>query len=107
VAAPPHVLREAMSRLAALERDEQGLREALAVIARLQHGQSEPALLNMLASARLVAAAALARCESRGAHWRTDYPVSDAEARRTFLTLAEAEQISEAEAAPSERRARP
>jgi L-aspartate oxidase len=107
VAAPPHVLREAMSRLAALERDDNGLREALAIIARLQHGQSDPALLNMLASARLVAAAALARRESRGAHWRTDYPATDAQGRRTFLTLAEAEQIAEAEAAPLARHARP
>jgi L-aspartate oxidase len=101
------VLREAMSRLAALERDDNGLREALAIIARLQHGQSDPALLNMLASARLVAAAALARRESRGAHWRTDYPATDAQGRRTFLTLAEAEQIAEAEAAPLARHARP
>ena len=37
--APPHVLREAMTRHVGLERDAEGLREALAVIARLETRQ--------------------------------------------------------------------
>lgn len=90
--APPHVLREAMTRLVGLERDEEGLREALSVIAKVERaGGSEPALLNMTASAKLVAAAALARRESRGGHYRTDYPSTDKTGQRTFLTLAQAE----------------
>lgn len=92
--APPAVLREAMSRDVALERDEAGLRAALKVIGRVEKTGSEPALLNMVAAAKLVTAAALARTESRGGHWRTDHPQTAALGERTFLTLADAERIA-------------
>ncbi|HKQ11315.1 MAG TPA: FAD-binding protein, partial [Rhizomicrobium sp.] len=93
--APPHVLRSAMTRDVALERDDAGLRNALAVITRLQTASSEPALLNMAAAAKLVAAGALARRESRGGHWRNDFPQTAATATRTFMTLADADKIAE------------
>jgi L-aspartate oxidase len=92
--APPHVLRSAMSRDVALERNEDGLRSALDVITRLQTTSSEPALLNMTAAAKLVTAAALARHESRGGHWRSDYPQTDKTGTRTFMTLADADRIA-------------
>ncbi len=92
--APPHVLRDAMTRLVGLERDAAGLREALAVIGQVERaGGNEPALLNMTSAARLVTAAALARHESRGGHYRTDYPATDPTPKRTFMTLADAERI--------------
>jgi L-aspartate oxidase len=92
--APPHVLREAMSRDVALERNAEGLRAALGVIGRLDTITNEPALLNMAAAAKLVAAAALVRKESRGGHWRSDYPETDKVGTRTFITLADAEKIA-------------
>lgn len=92
--APPHVLRGAMSRDVALERNEEGLRNALGVIARLETTSTEPALLNMTAAAKLVTAAALARTESRGGHWRSDHPQTTAKGARTFMTLADAERIA-------------
>jgi L-aspartate oxidase len=92
--APPHVLRSAMSRDVALERNAEGLRAALAVIARLQTTSSEPALLNMTAAAKLVTTAALARHESRGGHWRSDYPRTRKAGARTFMTLADADRIA-------------
>jgi L-aspartate oxidase len=99
--APPHVLRQAMSRDVALERNAQGLRAALGVIGRLESVTNEPALLNMAAAAKLVTAAALVRKESRGGHWRTDYPNALEPATRTFMTLADAERIAaEAEILP-------
>jgi len=92
--APPHVLRGAMSRDVALERNEEGLRNALGVIARLETTSAEPALLNMTAAAKLVTAAALARTESRGGHWRSDHPQTMARGVRTLMTLADAERIA-------------
>jgi L-aspartate oxidase len=92
--APPHVLRAAMTRHAGLERDAKGLGQLLDVIGRLEQ-TAEPALLNMLASARLVAAGALARQESRGGHWRHDFPLSAKNAARTFMTLADARNIEQ------------
>jgi L-aspartate oxidase len=92
--APPHVLRQTMARDVALERDEAGLKRALEVIARLERANAEPALLNMTAAAKLVTAAALARRESRGGHWRSDWPQTAAEGVRTFMTLADAGTIA-------------
>jgi L-aspartate oxidase len=98
-------LREAMSRHVGLERDAQGLMHALSVIDRVEKaGNGEAALLNMTAAARLVTAAALARQESRGGHWRGDFPGSDAHGQRTVLTLAAAEAIA---ATPPQRHAVP
>ncbi|HVZ91123.1 MAG TPA: L-aspartate oxidase [Rhizomicrobium sp.] len=92
---PPHALRDAMTRLVGLERDAASLTEALSVIAQVERaGGAEPALLNMTAAAKLVAAGALARQESRGAQYRTDYPHTDDVARRTMMTLADAERIA-------------
>ncbi len=92
---PPHVLRDAMTKFAGLERNAGGLTEALSVIAQVERaGAPEPALLNMTASAKLVAAAALARRESRGAQYRTDYPDTDKSGRRTMMSLADAERIA-------------
>jgi L-aspartate oxidase len=64
-------LRETMSRCVGVVRDAAGLTEALAVIARLE--AEVPGALPLVA-ARLIAEAALARRESRGGHFRTDYP---------------------------------
>ena len=42
---------------------------------RLEPGASEAR--NMVDAGRLIAQAALARTESRGAHYRSDYPATD------------------------------
>ncbi len=80
------VLRAAMARHAGVERTEAGLSALLSEIDALsgQHGEANP-----LVAARLVAVAALARRESRGAHFRADYPQADARVRRTMLNLAD------------------
>ena len=64
-------LRRMMSRDAGVVRDGAGLRRLLAEIAALEavHGHALP-----LIAARLVAEGALTRRESRGAHFRADYP---------------------------------
>jgi L-aspartate oxidase len=95
--APPHVLRDAMTRLVGLERDAAGLAEALTIIGQVERaGGAEPALHNMTAAAKLVTVAALRRHESRGGHYRIDYPGTNTAAERTFITLADAERIAAA-----------
>ncbi len=49
--------------------------------------------MNSLATAKMVIAGAFARHESRGSHFRTDYPRRDETGRRTFLTLDQANEI--------------
>jgi L-aspartate oxidase len=83
-------LRNVMYANVGLERNESGLREALARIGALDemfpHAGGE--LRNLLVVGRLIAEAALARNESRGSHYRTDYPETDeALARRSFTRL--------------------
>jgi L-aspartate oxidase len=93
---PPHALRDTMTKLVGLERDAEGLSKAIDAIVQIERaGAGEPALLNMTASAKLVAAAALARKESRGGHYRSDYSATDPAGSRTFLKLADAERIAE------------
>jgi L-aspartate oxidase len=103
LSAPPHVLRDAMSRHVGLERNAEGLRQGLAVIERLER-QASGDLVNMLAAARLVTVAALAREESRGAHARSDFPQTAPEGTRRFFTLDAAPVAQEALA---QQRARP
>jgi L-aspartate oxidase len=94
LAPPPHVLRAAMSRYVGLERNADGLAQALGVIARLEQSSGgEPALLNMLATARLVIVGALNRQESRGGHWRSDFPATGKDGERSFMRLTDAEHV--------------
>jgi L-aspartate oxidase len=93
--APPKRLRETMTRALGLERNERDMRAALSTILAIERAANgEPALLNMTAAAKLIAAAALERRESRGAHFRTDYPQTEKIGFRSRLTLAEANTIA-------------
>jgi len=89
-------LRQTMSAKVGVIRDADTLSEALATIVSLaRNNDGDPQLANMLTTAKLVTAAALARRESRGAHFRSDYPAPDeTQAKRSYLTLDEAEDIT-------------
>lgn len=99
----PHAvatLRHTMTMNVGLERTAAGLREALNVIARLENaGGNDADLKNMTATATLIAAAALHREESRGGHFRSDFPLAvEAWRHRTFLSLEDACGIAEGSA---------
>ncbi len=94
-------LRQTMAMQVGVIRDGDGLAKALAEITRIERASRDnPALRNMAVTALLIAAAAWRRRESRGAHFRSDYPVADPnQANRTFLTLTDAYAIAEEAAA--------
>jgi len=73
-------LRRLMWEKAGLVRTGGGLREALAAIDEIER-QTPPGaqeLRSLVTAGRLIARAALARCESRGAHFRLDFAKPDA-----------------------------
>ena len=88
-------LRATMSRHVGVVRERAGLTEALSTIERLAERVHGPQVRNALVAAKLIAAAALTREESRGSHYRSDYPLPDPDfAVRTFMTLEQAEAVA-------------
>ena len=89
------LLRQTMSLDVGVVRDRAGLVRGLGVIAGLAAGTRSTRFLNMLTAAKMIAAAALARTESRGGHYRSDFPEADPVwQHRTFMTLSDADRIA-------------
>ena len=82
--APPRALRRIMEAQVGVTRDAAGLAEAVATLRALV-GCEQGARV-----ALMVALAALRREESRGGHFRRDFPRPGGEARHATLTLTEA-----------------
>ncbi len=83
-------VRNVMYSNVGLVRSEAGLCEALARLDDLaaEFGETTGELRNLLVVGALIAQAALARRESRGSHYRSDYPQTDAAfAKRSFTRL--------------------
>jgi len=79
------MLRKRMSAHAGVVRDETGLAEAADWIetAIARHGPANP-----LVAAQLIVTTALSRRESRGGHYRKDFPAQTPHALRTFISIA-------------------
>jgi L-aspartate oxidase len=94
-------LREVMWSLVSLRRDGEGLRAAVSRLRFLAGaGPVDPETANMLFAAQAITACALSRLESRGGHYRSDYPDTDPRlAGRHTLAVPDAatptDQISE------------
>jgi L-aspartate oxidase len=81
----PRPVRPLLSHALGVTRDGEGLKEAArALLPLLQRHDtaSDPAAVGLM-----IAVAALLRLESRGAHFRTDFPLHAAVARRSQITL--------------------
>jgi len=90
-------LRNTMAQNVGVIRSEETILKALEDIVALEDKKHKSAtLINMLAVAKLITIAALERKESRGAHFRSDFPASDESlAKRQYLTLKEANKITQ------------
>jgi L-aspartate oxidase len=88
-------LRKAMSDHVGVMRDGDGITQALDVITRVQQQAKGLSLGNIAIAAQLVATAALVRHESRGGHYRTDFPGTETVlAQRSKFTLDQSNQIA-------------
>jgi L-aspartate oxidase len=88
-------LRAMMASHVGVIRNSDRLAEAVRSFAAIERDTGNIALRNMATTALLVAASAWARRESRGAHYRSDYPAEKPVlAHRTMTTLAAARDIA-------------
>jgi L-aspartate oxidase len=88
-------LRKLMASHVGVVRDVDDMRAAIGTLAMMEQSVGNIALRNMATTALIVATAAWSRRESRGSHYRADYPSENpALAKRTMTTLAEARAVA-------------
>lgn len=88
-------LREIMTTHVGVVRNAKGLRTALRQLKALDAASlGDTVLSNMILTARLITASALQRKESRGGHFRSDFPrTNTAFQHRTFITIDDLHRI--------------
>jgi L-aspartate oxidase len=88
-------IRRILSEEVGVVREAKGLKHALVALREISAEAAGDAVVsNMALTARLIAAAALARKESRGGHFRSDFPEAQARMqKRTFVTLSDLDAI--------------
>ncbi|MDO8534132.1 MAG: L-aspartate oxidase [Xanthobacteraceae bacterium] len=88
-------LRALMSAEVGVIRTGNGLSHALGEIVAIERKAKTAEVKNMAVAALLVAATALARTESRGAHFRADFPAADPkQMQRSYFTLEQARAVA-------------
>ncbi|MES1989783.1 MAG: L-aspartate oxidase [Pseudomonadota bacterium] len=89
-------LRQMMTANVGVIRNRDAMVDALCTLTKLEVTVGEKNLFsNLVTTAKLIAAGALAREESRGGHFRSDYPEPRETWRhRTFMTLEDANRIA-------------
>jgi len=89
------ILRTTMGANVGVERSAEGLKKALRDITDAEQRCHRISIRNMMTAGKFIAAAALLRTESRGGHFRTDFPSEDeSQRRRTFLTLRDVDEVT-------------
>ncbi|WP_068080806.1 L-aspartate oxidase [Polycladidibacter stylochi] len=84
------LLRNTMARYVGVERDAAGLKRALALLQHSEQFCRRDSIFNMIQTAKLISGSALLRTESRGGHYRADYPEKDPkQAKRSYCTLSD------------------
>ena len=88
-------IRTLMSRHAGVIRNKDGLMSVLSELETLQQQITEPAQIsNILVAAKIIVVTALERHESRGGHYRDDFPGTDKNlAHRSFFTLKQIDEV--------------
>ena len=88
-------LRAIMSKWVGVSRNAEGLKNAIREIGKLQEANPSDRFTNALTTAKFMAVAALLREESRGGHFRSDFPATSKDwEKRTFLTIKDVERVS-------------
>ena len=95
-------LRRLMTENVGVVRSADGLAKAIEALREIERdARGDSILANMALASRFIAASALKREESRGAHERSDFPATNPPlAERSFLTLADLDRIGSARGAP-------
>ncbi|MCV0424271.1 MAG: L-aspartate oxidase [Roseibium sp.] len=89
------VLRDTLAKNVGVERDADGLKSALAEITKAETICIRQSIRNMMTAGKIITAAALKRQESRGGHFRSDFPNANPDkAKRSYTTLKEVEAIT-------------
>lgn len=84
-------LRAVMSKCFGVVRNQETMVQGLQKIRQLARNNHDPVFANSLATAELLAVSALSRKESRGGHYRSDYPDSSVIwQHRSMMTLEDA-----------------
>lgn len=87
-------LRHIMSDHVGVIRNKEELAGAIREIAELERSNKRIRFSNIVTTAKLIAVGAYLREESRGGHYRSDFPEpAEAWAHRTYLTLEDADRV--------------
>ncbi len=100
-------LRHLMTERFGVVRDDKTMREGLRALMAIENlADGDAGLADMALAARMIAVAALARTESRGAHFRADFPTPrKAFEKRSFMTLPEIDALTQTYLSPARQKA--
>ncbi len=93
------LVRSLMSRHVGVVRDADGLTRTLARLHNAEKLCKRDSIRNMVIAAKLITGSALLREESRGGHFRSDFPQKNDIAKRSFVKLSQIETLAEDAAA--------